>query len=350
MTGQLLANAPVYFVALAGGIGERLWPLSRKALPKQFLCLQDNKTLLNHTLDRVAQIVPESRFWVVTTQNYTQLVRSTCTAKVDHVLTEPALRNTAPAICLTAMQIAHENPDAIIVFLPSDHYISPVDHFKTAVQNAVEYCRSFDVILLIGIEPNYPATEYGYFKCSRKNDISCSVLNVLSFHEKPTLEQAKNYLDAGCMLWNAGIFCARAKTFIEEIKTHAPAVYQGVCSYIAGSGSYAAIPEISIDYAVMEKCTRLKAIPLDVAWSDVGNLREFLSIKQKCTADKNLTFKLGSGNSLVHGQTGKAVVLIDVADICVVDTPDVLMIARKDVVEKVKNARAQVAMRDERYV
>ncbi len=340
--GSLLQAAPVYFVALAGGVGERLWPLSTVARPKQFLCLHGNKTLLEDTYARIVNLVQDGHFWVVTTQDYASLTRSTCPT-AERILIEPMLRNTAPAICLACLQVAREHPDAVVVILPSDHFVSPVQRFRSLLTQAIEYCVRNEVLMLLGAMPTYPATGYGYIKCSRKSDASCGVMHVVSFHEKPAAEAAQTFLESGCMLWNAGIFCARVQVFLQELQMHAPQVFNGVKSYIAGSGQYADLPSISIDYAVLEKSTRLRVMPLDISWSDVGNLREFLTIHEKCTPSSDRVVKVDAPGTLVYGSAHKIIALIDVANVCVVDTPQALVIAAKDTVEKVKIACAKAA-------
>lgn len=349
ISSVLSGAAPVFFVAMAGGIGERLWPLSRRKLPKQFLCLQENQSLLEQTINRVTGLVDQSHFWVVTTSEYEALTKKTCAGTVETVIAEPVLRNTAPAVCLTCLRLMQQAPDAVVVFLPADHYLTPVQAFRTSLMKAVNYCQENDALALVGIAPKYPATGYGYIKCGRKSDTS-SVVNVVSFHEKPTLEMAKLYVESGCMLWNAGIFCGRVKTFCRELQAHAPDVYQAMQEYLAGTRSYDKIPSISFDYAVLEKSVCLKAVPADVSWSDVGNLREFLNIKRQFVEHKGPVINIGSEGVLVHGQENKAIVLIDVKNICVVDTGDVIVVSAKENVEKVKVARGLVAARNERYV
>lgn len=333
----------VYYVAMAGGSGTRLWPLSRDAYPKQFLKLNGKTTLLEDTLERAHEVSNDSKFWVVTTRTYYTLVRDQVGEKIDRVLVEPDMRNTGPAILLTCMTIAHDDPDAVVVFLPSDHYIAPVEKFRGALRVAVDYCKTHDDIVLLGIQPTYPATGYGYLQYV-KDDISADAKSVLKFHEKPTLEKAQEYINSGCTLWNAGIFCTKVRVFIKNFQQYAPDIFAGMQAYLDSKGSYSTIPNISVDFAVMEKSKNVRVVPLQVTWSDVGNLREFLSVQNACGVKHSHLLELADAhNNLVSCVApDRQVVLLGVNNLCVVDTGDALLVSNKACVEKVKDAQAEL--------
>lgn len=332
----------VYFIVMAGGVGTRLWPLSRECKPKQFLSLLNGNSLLADTFNRVNGIVVDSQNGVVTTKEYESLIKPFAQTAVQHVIVEPAMRNTAPAILLTCQTIAKLDPDALIVFLPADHFIEPVDVFKDSLKQAIVYATTHDEIVIFGIKPRYPATGYGYIQSGAEQVTGFGVYPVLAFHEKPSFSKAQEYLERGCMFWNAGIFCAKAAVFIEEFKTHAPEVFNGMQNYLMGKVGYAQLPNVAVDIAVMEKSKRVVVLPLNVVWSDIGNLREFLTIQSQHGATYNEVLEIGTaGKNLVTClEPKKQIVLIDVNDVCVVETADALVVANKASVEKVKDALA----------
>jgi mannose-1-phosphate guanylyltransferase len=333
---SLHAAEDVYFVVVAGGIGERLWPLSRRSLPKQFLSVDGKRSLLEMALDRSDNIFPRSHKFVATTQSFEQMVKDRVGNQIDGVLVEPALRNTGPAICLAAARIAQKNPDAVVAFLAADHFIQPVDKFREALKMAVDHARQFDEIVLLGIKPAWPATGYGYIKLGEKY-VPRKVMNVVSFHEKPSLERAKEYLSSGSMVWNGSYFCAKAKVFLEEFAQHAPDIMNGIEAFVAGKGAYEDLPNIAVDVAVMEKSRRLKAVLLDTCWSDVGDLAIFLGFKNQFDKTDKI-ISLNSDNNLAFSKSGKQIILLGVKDLCVVETDDAIVVSNQSSVNDIKNA------------
>lgn len=337
LTVKFLAATHVYFNVLAGGFGERLWPLSRKDFPKQFLSLDNKKSLLDIALERVDNVVENSFKWVITTKDCAQLVKKHVGNKVDNIFVEPALRNTGPAICLTAMKIAQKEPDAILVFLASDHFIYPVDKFKRALKTAIDYATNHDEIVLLGIKPTFPATGYGYIQLEERY-LADKVMKVVGFHEKPSLEKAKEYLQTGMMVWNGAYFFGKASIFVEEFRRYAPDIVAGIDKFLKNEDSYESLRNISIDFAVMEKTKNLKAVLLDADWSDVGNLTIFLSLRNQLTKNRKNIISLNAQNNLVFSKNEKQIVLLGVKDLAIVDMDDALVISRQEQVEEVKNA------------
>jgi len=321
----------VYFDILAGGGGTRLWPLSTTAKPKQFLSLDGKNTLLGSTLDRIDNLVPESKICIATTKKFESLVQKICGDRIHSIFIEPALCDTAPAICLNCLLIAKEDPDAIVVFLPADHIIKPANVYRTILKNAINFCEKNPNIVLLGVEPTYPATGFGYIEYRR--DKTMNVFDVISFHEKPNVERAEYFLEQGNMLWNAGMFCGKVSVFLDEFKQYAPDVYSAVYDYVYHGADYEKSPKISVDFAVMEKSKKLKVVPLSVEWSDIGNLREFLAFytPHKKLADISVN---SSGN--ISMTQKKVTAFFGVKDLCVVETPDVLLVADKKQVEDIK--------------
>lgn len=324
----------IYCVALAGGAGERLWPLSRKNHPKQFLSINGKQTLLEDTLDRLGAISSSIHPWIVTTKHYKDKILEYIDTKVEKIVIEPHAQNTGPAILLTALLIAHENPEACLVLCPTDHYIDDTQAFAQALQCSVEHAKKSDAIVLLGVKPTFPATGYGYIACDQQNQNGI-VVPVLAFHEKPNHEKAQEFLNAGNFLWNAGIFCGSVKTFIRAFKLHAPDLYYGMLKYLAGERDYETLPKISFDYAVLEKYASILVHPVSFEWSDIGDMKTFLTIQEKNSPNKNI-IEINANENLVS-TTKKLVALVDVNNLCVVENEGILLIIPQDSVQKIRN-------------
>jgi mannose-1-phosphate guanylyltransferase len=329
----------VYFVILAGGDGERLWPLSRKNKPKQLLSLYGNKTLLEQAVERAAVLAESKDFiWVTTSSAHEDAVRACLAESVGTILVEPCARNTAAAIVFSCEQIYLQDPQAYVVFLPADSFI-PYGEYKVFTQgiaHALEFIQTHDALVLCGIAPSYPATGYGYIEYVRDSAaLENSVRKVHMFHEKPTLSIAQEYVKNPHMLWNIGMFCAPVSLFLQEAELHCPAIVSGVRSACYNPDYYSAIPAESIDKAIIEKSEKVWVLPMDFMWYDVGNVGVFLSLKeQKESEQKNVIF-INAKNNLVD-VPHKLVALIDVDNLCIVETEDALLISRRDATENVK--------------
>lgn len=333
-----------YCIVLAGGSGERLWPLSRGLYPKQLLPWGDNNTLLGLTLDRVASIIPQERRVIVTTALQKPHIEKAVGTKVHTILGEPSARNTAPAIAWACLTLAQENPDVVCLFLSADHYIPDTEMFLADIKTAAQYAESHDVIALLGIKPLNPATGYGYIEYNQSD--TSSLKKVTQFHEKPTLSVAQSYLAAGNFLWNTGMFCGKVSTFIKEFERHAPNLLNAVKEFMNGKAAYDTIEKISFDHAVMEKSTATVVLPANFMWKDVGNLDIFLSLQNKTQTLNDQVFTLNSHNNLIDTTKKKIIALIGVDDLCIIDTEDALLIAKRKDVEEVKGIVQQLRARD----
>jgi mannose-1-phosphate guanylyltransferase len=333
-------------VILAGGVGSRFFPLSTSKKPKQFLKLFSDSSMLSETFDRVMPIVSEEDVYLVTNENFSELVYEDLPRlKKEHCVWEPVGRNTAPALGLACLRILKDDPDAVIVSLHSDHFIRKEAKFLSIVQTAAEIAQQ-DKIVILGVVPTYPETGYGYIQTGEEIDSDSSrfsVYEVNNFKEKPDFETAQNYVMDGHYLWNAGMFVFKASNMMEQFKIHEPELYKGLLElepYIMDTTSedfktrFAKLKSISIDVAVMERASNICVMSGDVGWSDVGSYQSLHQLCEKdmhgnvLRAEPNTTLDLvSSKNNLVITESkGKKIGLVGVRDLMIVDTEDYLLI------------------------
>ena len=337
-------------VILSGGVGSRLWPLSRGMYPKQLLCLIDqDKTMLQATVDRVSEICDMTALTVVCNEEHRFMVAEQLTALNDcdpSILLEPVGRNTAPAIALAALHALKQQSDELMLVMPADHVIKDVCAFHTAVNNAATQAEQGKLVTF-GITPLSPETGYGYIKSGATLDQYSFQID--EFKEKPDLETAKSYLQSGSYYWNSGIFLFKPSAYLQELRLFATEMYDAcVNSYEASvrdldfiridRKSFISAPSDSIDYAVMEKTNKSAVVPMDPQWNDVGSWSALWEI-----ADKDQNQNTVKGDIVAHNTSGsylysasKLVATLGLEDMIVVDTDDVLLVASKDHLSDIK--------------
>ncbi|MGA1847122.1 mannose-1-phosphate guanylyltransferase/mannose-6-phosphate isomerase [Deferribacter abyssi] len=333
----------MFSIVLAGGSGSRLWPLSRKKFPKQFLKLTDDETLLQKTIKRNLYFTEKEDIVIVTNRDHSFFVKSQVQSKLGekiNMLDEPIGKNTAPAIALGIKFIQeklHGKLNDPVFISPSDHIISPASEFADYVKAAEKLAKN-GYIVTFGIVPTKPETGYGYINKGEKIDSNCYKVN--KFVEKPNLETAQKYLESGNYFWNSGMFMFSIETFIEEIEKFEPKIYDiFTSSFESMIENFHKMPDISIDYAIMEKSNKVVVIPINITWSDIGSWDSVYEVMPK-DENKNViqgnVVSKNSKNSLIIGSK-RLLCTVGIEDLIIADTDDAILIAKKGYSQQVKD-------------
>ena len=341
-----------YGVILAGGGGERFWPLSRENNPKQFMNLTGKDVLVNEAIDRVATVIPEERIFIVTSETQAAMMADVASAKIpsSNIIAEPAPRNTAACIGLAAVTLLRKYGDGVMVVTPSDHCVGDVPALTGALQTAIRSAEDTDQLVTIGLKPTFPATVYGYIKTGKPPKIG-TVQPVLRFHEKPDRETAERYLSGGGYLWNSGMFIWKASVILDQLRRWAADIYDAVIKIGDAIHTpqetevlqrvYPDIRKISVDYAVMEPAAangEAVVIPADCQWHDIGSW-DMMRVLHDPDENGNVllgdTVTVDTKNTVVYA-SGRTVAAAGVDGLIIVETPDAVMVCRKDNAQDVK--------------
>lgn len=354
-------------VILSGGVGSRLWPISREAHPKPFMYLPDGQNLIQKTFLRASRL--EGVVEVLTVTNRELLFKTedeySAVNAAKHpqgFILEPFGRNTAAAVATAALQLEEAyGADAYMLVLAADHLIQDEKAFAAAVAKAMALA-SDGWLVTFGIQPTYPETGFGYIEADENARLNGG-LKVARFVEKPNLETAESYVSAGNYYWNSGMFCFRVGTVLEELRQHAPDVVAAVANTLEKSRltsannyrclaldpeTFAGVPDISIDYALMERSARVATIPCDIGWSDIGSwnaVSELTAPDENGNRFEGEVVSHGSRNNYVSSQD-RLTALVGVEDLLIIDTPDAVLIAHKNNAQDVKHIVKQLKESD----
>lgn len=332
-----------YGLILAGGRGTRFWPRSRRAKAKQVLSFLGKRTLIQQTVDRLEPVIPPEQIWIITNEYLRdEIIRQLPEVPKKQILAEPAQRNTAPCIALAAHILQSIDEDAVMGVFPADHIIAKPDRYTRLLKPAFKAAEAGNIAVL-GIQPRWPETGYGYIEF--KDTIEAGgkePQSVASFREKPDLETAKDFVEAGRFYWNAGMFFWRASVLLEAMRQHQPRTWSLLAALPPFSSRkfktqvtdvFPRCDDISIDYAVLEKAQNVVGLAADdIGWSDVGSWNAVYELLTRDAAGNALVSEalIEDATGCYVDARGKLVALLGVKDLVVVDTPDALLIADRN--------------------
>jgi mannose-1-phosphate guanylyltransferase len=342
-----------YVIIMAGGVGSRFWPLSRRERPKQFLdIVGTGETLIQQTYRRFKKCCPEKNIFVVTNSEHKNLVIEQLGIDPSRVLAEPFRRNTAPCLAYGTFRILKENPEALIAVTPADHLIVKEEEFCNVIQSCFDFAKGNDALITLGIKPDRPETGYGYIQADQKKSVKGNenLVKVKTFTEKPDIDLAKVFLESGDFFWNSGIFIWNIKSILSAFEKYMPDMYTvfdegrdlfGTKQEMSFIGkTYAECKSISIDYGIMEKADNVYVMCTDIGWSDLGtwsSLCEHSSIDKKGNSViRGDIFSYENEGNIFNISPGKIAVIQGLKDYIVVDSDNVLLIVKKEEEQNIK--------------
>ncbi len=359
----------LYAVIMAGGVGSRFWPMSRKNHPKQFIdILGTGETLIQATFRRLQKIFPTDNILVVTNEDYVSLVKQQLPLIHErNILSEPNRKNTAPCIAYAAWKIYKRNPDAVMLVAPSDHVIAKEDEFYAVVDRGLKYVSHYPHLLTLGITPSRPDTGYGYIQYDTTEKLEFGVYAVKTFTEKPSTELAKQFIESGEFVWNSGMFLWSVQAILHQMEILMPeehALFAEQASAFdtteeskAIESIYAMVRNISIDYGVMEKSDQVYVLNADIGWSDLGtwgSLFEELTRgkkKHKNAVIGDQVMMYDTQHCIVHVPKNKLVVIQGLEGFIVAENEGVLLICKMEDEQKIKNLVNEVKIeKGEQYL
>lgn len=351
-----------YCVIMSGGVGSRFWPYSREAKPKQFLDIfATGRSLLQMTYDRFAKVIPKENFVIVTNAAYRDLILEQLPElKADQILLEPMRRNTAPCIGWATYHIQAKNPNANILVTPADHLILQEDIFDDAIRRSLDYVENHPQLVTLGVRPSRPETGYGYIQVSDIREDN--FVQVKTFTEKPNRDMAQVFYESGEFLWNSGMFAWNVKTIHAAFDEHLPAL-TSVLNEANGhyatpreqelvSSLFPQCPNISIDYAVLEKAHNVMVLPVDFGWADLGTWGSLYELKKEedeanVALHTEALFYEAKGNIVsMDGEASEQLVVVQGIDDCIVaHSEGVLLICKRDQEQRIKEFIGQASLR-----
>lgn len=350
-----------YGVIMAGGGGTRFWPLSRKAVPKQFLNLTGKDIMVNETFDRLEGLVEPEDIFIVTNKMHAKMTEELMQNRVStrQILAEPAARNTAACIGYAAIEILYKYGDGVMCILASDHFIRDRKAYSNTLKRAVQLAEETDSLVTIGIKPTFPSTGYGYIKNHKYDGEDYCVVE--EFVEKPDKETATAYIQEGTYAWNSGQFVWKASTILKYFEKLLPDIYECLMKIAAAFGTdkeqqiidevYPNIPKISIDYGIMERADKVLMLEGDFGWDDVGSFDTLASLGTPdengnvCVGD---TLVLNGSGNICYGMGEKLIATLGVDNMIVVETKDAVMVCSREKAQEVKLIPEELEKRGKR--
>lgn len=342
-----------WLVIMAGGVGERFWPMSRRRRPKQLLPIVSDRTMIQETARRLAPLFDWSRMLVVTNREQAAAVRKQL-PRVKHVIAEPVGRNTAPCIGVAAAVVAHHDPNGVMAVVPADSWIGDVARYQRVMRESLAFAKRSNVLITVGIKPSAPHTGYGYVQLGKP--VSRRFWKARRFVEKPNLATAEKYVVSGKYRWNAGTFVWSVKSIQAALAVHHPSIAAACGRVQATVGStrfnralareYSTMEKISIDYAVMEKAGNVVVANGDFPWDDVGDwaaLGKHLAGDRAGNRVRGDVITLDSRGCVVVGPPDQLIATVGLEDVVIVQTADATLVCRKDQTQRIKELVQQLA-------
>ena len=349
-------NKNYYAIIMAGGVGSRFWPVSTSEFPKQFHdTLGTGETLIQKTFGRLSQIVPKENILILTNESYNDIVLEQLPSiKQEQIILEPAMRNTAPCILYASLKIKKQNPNAVMIVAPSDHWIEDEVQFVSNVKQSFDYCEMNDSLMTLGILPTFPNTGYGYIEYDKLD--SRVVKKVIQFREKPNYATAQKFIQSRNFLWNAGIFIWSVNAIVNAFEKYQLEMYN---FFMSGyelfntnaeadfiKENYSKTENISIDYAILENAPNVFVLPATFDWNDLGtwgSLYDKLPKDESYNAVVNANVHLENAtNNIIRTDKAKRVVVDGLNDYIIVDKEDVLLIYPKRKEQEIKSIVAKL--------
>jgi len=334
-----------HVVIMCGGSGSRFWPISRKVYPKQFLKTVGEKTMIQLTVDRISRFIPLENIYMVTNNSYVKTIREQVPQVFEeNLIIEPQIKETAACIGYSAVKLLKKDPEAVMIVLPSDHYIENEERFIETLKQGIEIAGSDNCLVTMGIKPSRPETAYGYIETGKKIDrlLKVPTYKIKRFTEKPNREKAQEFIDKGTYLWNSGMFIWKAAVLLRQYKKFLPEMYQSLkrmSDHIGNPGEsriveeeYDKIDGISIDYGILEKTWDVYVMESSFFWDDIGNwtaLERYMDKDENGNSIKGGHKVLDSRNCILYGNK-RLIAALGVEDLIIVETDDVVLVCKKD--------------------
>lgn len=334
-----------YVVIMCGGSGSRFWPKSRKTFPKQFLKAVGDKTMIQSTVERINRFVPFENIYMVTNKAFVStIMEQVPEIPEENIILEPLVKETAACIGFSAVKLLKKDPEAVMIVLPSDHYIQDEEAFIQTVQQGLEIVNNYNCLVTMGIRPTRPETAYGYIETGKVlvDKFQFSTYKVKRFTEKPNKEKAREFIEKGTYLWNSGMFIWKASVLLKQYKKFLPDMYQSLKRISEAIGlpeedkiveeEYLKIDGISIDYGILEKTWDVFVMESCFEWDDIGSwtaLERYMDSDENGNSLKGNVSTLDSYNCILYGDK-RLIAAIGVNDLIVVETDDVILICNKE--------------------